>query len=130
MVFYNAVTQPVSHPAYANEEFRARHGYKEVEAHDPPYRRSRDFKPVPYGSFRGMLNYRHSEPYMLLKNMKDIANEDHQHPIKWSKFALKGAILGGTFGLLKIVGGDQGAFELNKLIAAGGNRNFSGNYWR
>ena len=75
MVFHNAIGQPVSDPNYGNETFRARHGYKEEHTHDPPYRRSRDFKPMTYGSFKGMLNYRHSEPYCLLKNMKDLSRE-------------------------------------------------------
>ena len=62
---------------YGSPMFRASHGYKEHHQHDPPMRRNRDFKPVPYGSFRGFINYRHSEPYCLLKNMKDMAREDH-----------------------------------------------------
>ena len=67
MVFHNSVVQEVSNPAYANETFRARNGYKEAHVHDPAGRRNRDFKPVPYGTFRGIPNYRQSEPYCQLK---------------------------------------------------------------
>ena len=103
MVYHNAVAQVVSNPAYENETFRAKAGYKETHQHDPAYRRNRDFKPVPYGSFRGMPNYKHSEPYCLLKNMKDLSNEDHHHPIKWIKLGLKGALTGSIFGYLWFV---------------------------
>ena len=75
MVFQNAIAQNITEPNYGNETFRARHGYKEEHTHDAPYRRNRDFKPVNYGSFKGMLNYRHSEPFCLLKNMKDLSRE-------------------------------------------------------
>jgi hypothetical protein len=67
MVFHNSIVQEVSNPAYANETFRARAGYKEGDVHDAPGRRNRDFKPMTYGSFRGIPNYRHSEPYCQLK---------------------------------------------------------------
>lgn len=126
MVYHNAVSQVISNPAYDNETFRAKHGYKESHQHDPAYRRNRDFKPVPYGTFRGMPNYKHSEPYCLLKNMKDIANEDHHHPIKWIKTAMKGGLLGSVFGYMWFVGGPTGPFEMGKLMAATGNRPFSG----
>ena len=63
MVFHNGVHQEISNPSYANETFRAKAGFKEGHVHDAAYRRNRDFKPVPYGSFRGIPNYRHSEPY-------------------------------------------------------------------
>ena len=79
-----------------------------------------------YGHFRGMLNFRHSEPYMFLKNMKDLANEDHHHPIEWTKKAIKGAIAGAMLGTMHTIAGDQGAFELNKLVISGGMRDFSG----
>ena len=126
MVYHNSVVQSVSHPDYSNETFRARHGYKEEHVHDPAYRRNRDFKPVPYASFKGMPNYKHSEPYCLLKNMRDMMHEDHQHPVKWSKVALKGALTGSVFGYLWFVGGPHGPFEMNKVMAATGNRPFSG----
>jgi len=93
----NIVFNP-SLPEYGNEAFRARNGYKEVEQHDPPARRNRDFKPVPYGSARGPLNYRHSEPWCLLKNMKDIPRENHHVPITFTKEFLKGALAGTVLG--------------------------------
>jgi hypothetical protein len=126
MVFHNSVHQSISDPSYSNETFRARHGYKEEHTHDPAYRRNRDFKPVPYGTFRGMPNYKHSEPYCLLKNMKDLANEEHHHPLKWIKMAAKGALSGSIFGYLWFIGGPAGPFEMNKLMASTGNRPFSG----
>lgn len=130
MVYHNSRAQEVSNPAYGDETWRARHGYKEAHVHDAPYRRNRDFKPVPYGTFKGMPNYRHSEPYCLLKNMKDVVNEEHNHPIKWAKMSLKGAIVGSTFGYLYFIGGPTGQFEMQKLEAATGMRKFSGRYWR
>ena len=126
MVYHNAVATSITNPAYENETFRAKHGYKEAHQHDPAYRRNRDFKPVPYGSFRGMPNYKHSEPYCLLKNMRDFAHEEHHHPIKWIKTSLKGGLFGSVFGYLWFVGGPAGPFEMNKLFAATGNRPFSG----
>lgn len=126
MVYHNAVAQSVTNPTYENETFRAKHGYKETHQHDPAYRRNRDFKPVPYGTFRGMPNYKHSEPYCLLKNMKDLTNEEHHHPIKWIKMGLKGALTGSIFGYLWFLGGPTGPFEMNKLMAATGNRPYSG----
>ena len=76
MVYHNHIATEMA-PGYENPTFRARKGFKDPEAHDPPYRRNRDFKPVPYGSAKGILNYRHSEPYALLKNMKDLPRETH-----------------------------------------------------
>ena len=72
MVYHDHVAQPMSNNTYGNETFRARQGYKESHQHDPGLRRNRDFKPVLYGTFRGLPNYRHSEPYCMLKNLKDI----------------------------------------------------------
>jgi hypothetical protein len=72
MVFETSVKQPIVDSAYKNEVFRARKHYKEEHVHDPPLRRNRDFKPVNYGSFRGMLNFKHAEPFASLKNLKDL----------------------------------------------------------
>jgi len=113
-------------PDYASPTFRARHGYKEAHQHDAPYRRSRDFKPVPYGSFKGMPNYRHSEPYAILKNMKDLAREDHQLGIVMIKSALKGAFIGGVFGYMSVVGGPYAPLEMDKLMHSSGSRPWSG----
>ena len=117
-------------PGYENETFRARHGYKDSEAHDPPYRRNRDFKPVPYGSAKGILNYRHSEPFALMKNLKDLPRETHQKPLVYTKHFLKGALVGGTLGMFYIHGGPLGALETEKLMASAGSRPFSGRLFR
>jgi len=69
-----------------------------VHVHDPPYRRNRDFKPVPYGSFKGMPNFKHAEQFCLLKNLKDIPHENHNLPIKLTKSALFGALSGTILG--------------------------------
>jgi len=111
---------------YASPMFRASHGFKENHQHDPPMRRNRDFKPVPYGSFRGFVNYRHSEPYCLLKNMKDITREDHSLLIIMGKAAFKGAFVGGLFGYMAFLGGPSSPIEMDKLVAASGARDWSG----
>jgi hypothetical protein len=85
---------------------------------------------VPYGSYKGILNFRHSEPYFLLKNMRDIVEEDHNIAIRWFKQAMKGGILGGYFGYMYFIGGPTGQFEMSKLFAAAGNRSFSGRSFR
>ena len=94
--------------------------------HDAPYRRNRDFKPVAYGSFKGFPNYKHSETFCLLKNLKDLSNEEHQFPIKYSKLALKGGFVGAILGYYYFICSPQGPLELNKLQAASGNRAYSG----
>ena len=130
MVYHDHVVQGVSNNAYSNETFRAKNGYKETHQHDPTYRRNRDFKPVGYGTFRGLPNYRHSEPYCLLKNMKDLPRQDHHHPIKYIKTFLTGATVGSVAGYMYFVGGPTGSFEMSKLLAAVGNRPFSGRGFR
>lgn len=129
MVYHNHISYSGA-PNYGNEVFRARHGYKDAEAHDPPYRRNRDFKPVPYGSAKGMLNYRHSEPFSLLKNMKDIPKETHHHPIKYTKLFLKGAFVGGVLGSFYVAGGPVGVIESDKILAGAGYRPWSGRLFR
>lgn len=130
MVFSNAIKQEVSDGDYGNDVWRQRHGYKETHTPDHPFRRNRDFKPVPYGSAKGPLNFRHSEPYCLLKNMKDLYQEDHNIGIRWFKQFFKGAAVGGLLGLLHFAGGNTGNFEMNKLMAATGHRAYSGQYFR
>ena len=58
--------------------------------------------------------------------MKDLMTEEHQHPIKWAKTAGKGAFMGSIFGYLAFLGGNSGPFEMGKLDAAAGYRNWSG----
>jgi hypothetical protein len=98
MVFSDTRIQSIPDPTYANESFRAKHHYKEAHVHDPPYRRNRDFKPVNYGSFRGILNFKHSEPFALLKNLEDLKHEHHNIAIRWAKSFLFGAVTGGVLG--------------------------------
>jgi hypothetical protein len=87
-----------SEPAYDDDHFRHEHGYKSNSIHAAPFRRNRDFKPVPYGAFGGMPNYRHAEPFALLKNAKDVIYEREQKAIKWAKYFVLGACAGVTFG--------------------------------
>lgn len=94
MVYSNTIRQHVIDPAYKNEHFRAKSHYKEAHTHDPPLRRNKDFKPVLYGSFRGILNFKTAEPFQILKNLKDLKNEHHQKPIKWLKTFIFGAAFG------------------------------------
>ena len=93
MVYANNRKYIAPDPAYDNDVWRARHGYKELDVHDPPYRRNRDFRPVPFGSFKGMPNFKHAEPWCLLKNLKDIPNENHNFFIRWTKAFLYGAFV-------------------------------------
>lgn len=122
MVFSNAINQNILDEDYKNDTFRSRYGYKEAHTPDSPYRRNRDFKPVPYGSAKGILNFRHSEPYCLLKNMKDLYNEDTNIFMRWFKQGCRGAIVGSLFGITYFTGGNTGNFEMNKLVAAKGAR--------
>lgn len=98
MASHTIKVQHVADPGYQNEVWRSRHHYKELHTHDPPLRRNRDFKPVNYGSFRGILNFKTSEPWGMLKNLKDLKDENHSHPIKWAKTFIFGALVGSVFG--------------------------------
>jgi hypothetical protein len=69
-----------------------------MHTHNPPLRRNRDFRPVPYGSLKGMPNFKHSEPFCLLKNLSDMKDEHHHHPIKWFKAFVFGGLVGGMTG--------------------------------
>ena len=98
MVYSNTVKMTISDSRYGDELWRARHGYKELHQHDAPLRRNRDFKPVPWGAAIGMPNYRHSEPFLMLKNIKDLKTEDAQHPLRWARHFGVGAALGFIIG--------------------------------
>ena len=115
MVFTNTVHMSITDQRYADEIWRSKHGYKEVEQHDPPLRRNRDFKPVPWGAAIGMPNYRHAEPFLLLKNLKDLKNENAQHPIKWAKTFAWGAWVGFIIGQAWSILSPQNGFALQKL---------------
>ena len=77
-----------------------------------------------------MLNYRHSEPYCLLKNAKDLVREEHHHPTRWAKQTFKGMLIGSLLGFAHFVGGNTGQFEMNKLVASIGMRDYSGRVFR
>ena len=130
MPYTNTVKQPISDARYADEHWRAHHGYKEVHQHDPPMRRNRDFKPVPWGAAVGMPNYRHSEPFLMLKNLKDLKNESANHPIRWIKQMSFGALVGFCVGQCWTVVSPTNAFALQKLQANVGERDWSGRLGR
>lgn len=65
-----------------------------------------------------------------MKHLKDIPHEHHNELVRYPKMALKGAFLGSVAGYLHFVGAPTGAFELEKLMAATGSRQFSGRTFR
>jgi hypothetical protein len=83
-----------------NDTFRSRYGYKEMHVHNAPKRKNKDFKPVLYGDFRGMLNFKLSEPWALFRHGKDLWSEEHQLPIQWFKSFIKGAVVGAYYGVI------------------------------
>ena len=80
-----------------------------------------------HGTYIGIPNFRHSEPYMFLKNIKDVFNEDHNIGVRWTKVALNGFGWGSVLGYMYFIGAPAGQFEMSKLMAATGMRSFSGN---
>ena len=130
MVFDNTVKQHIIDSAYKNEHFRAKNHYKEEHFHDAPMRRNRDFKPVNYGSFRGILSYKRAEPFESLKNLKDLKNEHHNHGIKWAKVFMFGAGVGAVVGYSWFVIRPFQSFPIRKLLQASGDRPWSGRYYR
>lgn len=87
-----------------NETYRAKHGFKELDVHNSPQRRNRDFKPMLYGDFIGMLNFKLSEPWALTRHLPDLINENHQKPIQWIRYTIKGAIAGFVYGFYQYTG--------------------------
>jgi hypothetical protein len=130
MVYTNVRKSSIVDPDIANEVYRARHGFKELEVHDPPYRKNQDFKAVNFGSFRGMPNFKHAEPYAVLKNLKDLPSEDAQHPIKWIKAALFGGLVGFVYGYAWFAFKPIQGFASKKLLASVGDRPYSGRTFR
>ena len=126
----DSVTYKASEPAYDDPHFRQEHGYKSTSIHSAPYRRNRDFKPVPYGAYGGMPNYRHAEPFALLKNMKDLVNEKEQKAIKWFKYFLFGAGAGVALGSCWFAVAPINAFAAQKLFSSVGERAWSGRMFR
>ena len=130
MVYQNVIKYTPSDPGYADESWRHHHGYRELHQHDPPFRRNRDFKPVPYGTFGGMPNYRHAEAFCQMKNAKDLFTESHHFPTVWTKEFLKGALGGVIFGFFWHAHAPQSGLAVQKLMAATGERAWSGRIWR
>ena len=130
MVTHNTVKYPIPDPRYGDETWRAKHHFKEEHQHNPPMRRSRDFKPVPWGTARGMPNYRHSEPWLNMKNMYTLWDEHHHHPTKWFKKALFGAVFGLCVGQIAFFASPINGFAASKLLASIGERAWSGRAYR
>ena len=130
MVYHNTVRYPVPDDRYSDETWRAQHHFKEVHQHDPPQRRNRDFRPIPWGAARGMPNYRCSEPWLNMKNLMSLPNESHHHPIKWFKHFLFGSVLGGMLGQAWFYLAPVSGFAAKKLFAAIGERPWSGRCYR
>lgn len=130
MVYTNTIKYLIPDPAYNDELWRSKHGYKEEHQHDAPKRRNRDFKPVPYGTFGGMPNYRRSEPFENLKNITDFKNEHHHFPTRWAKTFFHGALTGICFGQLWFFIRPINGFALQKLMQAVGDRPFTGRVGR
>ena len=85
---------------HENESYRAKYGFKELHVHNAPERRNKDFKPALYGHFRGMLNFKHSQPWAIGRHLKDMFEEDHHIPIRYIKEAIRGAFVGLFGGLM------------------------------
>ena len=62
--------------------------------------------------------------------MKDLPREDHHWPTRYAKMIFKGGLIGSVFGYIHFIGGNTGQFEMNKLMAASGTRNWSGRSYR
>lgn len=79
-----------------NDSYRVKNHFKELHVHNSPPRKNKDFKPVLYGDFIGMLNFKLSEPFAMLRHTNDLLEERHQLPIQWARAFIKGAFIGGT----------------------------------
>ena len=130
MVYHNTVKYPIPDPRYGDELWRAKNHFKEEYQHDAPWRRSRDFKPVPWGNARGLPNYRHSEPWLSLKNVFTFTEERHHHPTKWIKKAALGAVTGLCLGQVWFFFAPINGFAAQKLFASIGERAFTGRMFR
>ena len=130
MVFENTVKQHIIDPSYGDEHFRAKHHFKEGHQQNPPFCRNKDFKPLNYSSFRGILNYMRAEPFESLKDMKDLKNEHAHHPTKWTKAFLFDAAAGAVISFSWFVIRPFQSFPIRKLLQATGDRPWSGRYFR
>jgi hypothetical protein len=66
----------------------------------------------------------------LYKNLADLRNEEHHHPIKWIKRFLLGAFGGAIFGYSWFLFKPENGFTMKKLMAASGDRPWSGRTFR
>ena len=81
---------------------------------------------MPYGTYGGMPNYRHAEPFCQLKNLKDLVNEDHHFPTKYFKLFLAGAFTGIVYGSAWTFIRPMQGFAVQKLMAHVGDREWTG----
>lgn len=117
MVYWTSIDQPSKTAGqYSNESFRSRNGYKEMEVHNSPHRRNKDFKPVLYGDFIGMLNFKLSEPWALMRHFPDLVKEKHQKPIRWIRSVIAGGIIGFIAGVNYQFWALRNTFETRKLF--------------
>lgn len=113
-------------PEKSNSVWRAKNGYKEMEVHDPPPRRNNDFKAVHSWSAKGMPNYKHAEPFYLLKNMTQVWREESNPAIRWTKRVLYAGTFGAIAGFAFFVGSPKQSFVMNQLFYECGPREFAG----
>ena len=130
MHVHNAVKYHVPDPRYADDTWRAKHGFKEVHQHDAPLRRNRDFKPVTWGAARGMPNARHSEPWLNMKNLYSLWGDQFHHPTLWFKKAVFGAGVGFAYVSVWSFVSPVNGFAAQKLMATIGERPWSGKAYR
>ena len=100
---------------YQNEVYRHKYGFKELHVHNPPKRRNKDFKPVLYGDFIGMLNFKLSEPWALMRHAKDLLSESHHKPINLAKQFIKGFVVGSFLGFMQMQIKFNNEFLMRKL---------------
>jgi hypothetical protein len=117
MVYWTAHKQPAANDGsiLGNEMYRVHNGFKELHVHNPPPRKNLDFKPMLFGDFRGMPNFKLSEPWSLFRNLGDLWHEDHQKPIIFIKSTLRGAICGFAFYLFQNASSMGSSFVDKKL---------------
>jgi len=77
-----------------------------------------------------MPNYRHSEPWLNMKNMITMQYETKHHPTKWIKKFLFGAFTGLCLGQFWFFVAPINGFAAQKLFAAIGERAWSGRLFR
>ena len=127
MVYWTSHQQSAKYSgdATANESYRVKYGFKELEIHNNPQRRNKDFKPMLYGDFIGMLNFKISEPWTLLRNLPDLVNEQSQLPIQWAKAAIKGGFIGFWYGTISLFNMEANSFVEKKLYLSTNKGPFS-----